>query len=122
MKFSRLALLSLSLCLFAGFGVFAEDTKVEQGKAAVVFSKMRSKQRTVTTAPAVVQVEKKQEVKKTDAVKSATDACVNGACNAVQQATTTTYQYRRSTPFRSQPRSIFRSRTRTSGSCASCGT
>lgn len=121
-KLVRWAVTSLSLFLFAfDVSAFAEDAKVEQGKAAVVFSRIRTRQKTVTTTAPVVQVEKK-EVKQTEAVKTATDACVNGACS-VQPATTTTYQYRRTSPFRSNTsRPIFRSRTRASGSCASCGT
>jgi len=126
---SLIAMIVAVLVASVGFA----DDQFEKGRAAVVVTKMTQKQKSKTTevAPATQTQAPKASTapapSKSVAPSVSKDAtCSSGSCSTME-ASTSTYQYRRSSPFRrnreareSRGISIF-GRSRSSGSCSSGG-
>lgn len=125
---ARFTIALIALCAFC-FGVFAEEDKAqvqyEQGRAAVAFTRTKSRSRVVQ--PAVVETV--QTVQK-EAPKAAaqptvtkattkTETCTSGSC-ASSTASTETYQ-KRGSPFRRSSGGGLFGRSRGSCSSGSCG-
>lgn len=118
---AKITVVLIALCAFCT-GVFAEDkaqVSYEQGRAAVAYT--RTKSRSIVIQPVVVQP--KDHVKTVAAPTiTKSESCTSGSCTTTTSsvATTETYQYKRSSPFRRSGGGLF-SRSRGSCSSGSCG-
>lgn len=122
----RFTIALIALCAFC-FGVFAEEkaqVQYEQGRAAVAYTRTKSRSRVVQ--PVVVENVQKEAPKaaaQPTVTKTVTksETCTSGSCATSQVANTETYQYKRGSPFRRSSGGGLFSRSRGSCSSGSCG-